>query len=64
MRVLDHQQFEFLERLDNLPGRHVDNADFFAVMDPSSISDDEVFELLMVEYPQWLVEARAKGLLH
>lgn len=57
-------EFEFLERLDDLPGRHVDNADFFAVMDPSSISDDEVFELLMVEYPQWLVEARAKGLLH
>lgn len=62
--MLSGGEFEFLERLDDLPGRHVDNADFFAVKDPSTVSDDEIFELLMEEYPGWLTQARAKGLLN
>lgn len=56
-------EFEFLERLDDLPCRHVDNADFFAVKDPALLSDDEVFDLLMNEYPDWLTQARRNGLL-
>lgn len=55
--------FSFLERLDDLPGRHLDNADFFAVENPTAISDDELFDLLMTEYPAWLTQARAQGLL-
>lgn len=56
-------EFAFLEELDALPGRFIDNANFFAVEDPSSIPDDALFELLMGEYPTWVTEARQRGLL-
>jgi len=56
-------KFEFLEKLDDLKGRFLDNADFFAVPDPSKLSDDQMYERLMNEYPTWLAAARAKGLL-
>ena len=56
-------EFKFLEKLDDLDGRHVDNADFFAVSDPATVSDDLLFEHLMGEYPGWLRQAPGKGLL-
>ena len=55
--------FGFLEELDDMPGRHVDNADFFSVSDPAGLDDTKLYELMMNEYPQWLQDARAKGLL-
>ncbi|QMU77550.1 hypothetical protein GXW83_19475 [Streptacidiphilus sp. PB12-B1b] len=55
--------FRFLEELDQLPGRFADNADFFCVQDPGNITDDQLFELMMAEYPGWLPRARAQGLL-
>jgi stress response protein SCP2 len=56
-------EFRLLEELDDMGGRLLDNADFFSVKDPAQISDDELFDLLMTEYPGWLSQARAKGLL-
>ncbi|UMG94941.1 VWA domain-containing protein [Nocardioides sp. TF02-7] len=61
-------RFEYLQRLDDLDGRYVDNADFFAVTDDElvgrePISDDALFERLMTEYPGWLRTARQHGLL-
>ena len=55
--------FAFLEDLDDMTGRHIDNADFFAVSDPTNIPDDALFDLLMTEYPSWLAAAGPKGLL-
>jgi stress response protein SCP2 len=55
--------FAFLEELDELPGRYVDNANFFSVEDPEHVPDDELYELLMSEYPTWLHEATRLGLL-
>lgn len=55
--------FTFLERLDEMRGRYLDNANFFSVEDPESISDDELYELLMSEYPSWLKLAQNKDLL-
>ncbi|MEJ3658066.1 VWA domain-containing protein [Actinomycetes bacterium KLBMP 9759] len=60
---LADSQFTFLEKLDDLPGRLIDNADFFGVTDPSNIPDDQLYELLMTEYPGWLTAARNAGLL-
>jgi len=57
------REFAFLEELDDMDGRLIDNADFFAVADPAAIPDDQLFDLLMTEYPQWLGQARAAGLL-
>ncbi|MEM8639210.1 MAG: VWA domain-containing protein [Cyanobacteria bacterium P01_G01_bin.54] len=55
--------FQFLERLDDLHNRLLDNADFFAVRDPLTTPDAQLYDLLMTEYPQWLDQAKAKGLL-
>ncbi|MED3552798.1 VWA domain-containing protein [Cytobacillus praedii] len=55
--------FTFLEELDNLSGRYLDNADFFSVEDPQHISDNELYDLLMTEYPEWVKAAAAKGLI-
>jgi hypothetical protein len=57
------ERFEFLQKLDDLSGRLIDNADFFAVNDISSISDDELYDRLLTEVPSWLKEARSKGVL-
>ena len=55
--------FPFLEKLDELDGRLLDNADFFAVASPDEHSDAELYDLLMTEYPGWLKLAAQHGLL-
>lgn len=55
--------FPFLVRLDDLAGREVDNADFFAVADPKTVDETAFFELVMQEFRGWLVEARRLGIL-
>jgi stress response protein SCP2 len=55
--------FQFLEELDDMPGRFIDNADFFSVADPAHLSDEQLYDLMMNEYPGWLKLAQAQGLL-
>ncbi len=55
--------FDFLEKLDNLSGRTVDNANFFQVEDPQDPSDEQLFDMLMAEYPTWLKAARSANIL-
>ncbi len=54
--------FEFLEKLDDLPGRVVDNADFFKVKSPMTLPDAELFELLVNELDSWDAASRRAGL--
>ncbi len=55
--------FPFLEKLDELDGRLIDNADFFAVASPDEHTDSALYDLLMTEYPAWVRLARQHGLL-
>ncbi|WP_063799124.1 VWA domain-containing protein, partial [Streptomyces ossamyceticus] len=63
----DSRQFDFLRRLDELavPGKRVvDNAGFFhAGSDPGALSDGELYDRLLGEFPKWLVAARAQGIV-
>ena len=52
-----------LERLDNMTGRYVDNANFFALDDFKSVSNSELYSRLLSEFPQWLKEAKRKRIL-
>ncbi|MBD0304827.1 MAG: VWA domain-containing protein, partial [Tolypothrix sp. T3-bin4] len=55
--------YGILERLDTMGGRIVDNADFFHVDDLGKITDDQLYERLLNEFPSWIKEARLKGIL-
>lgn len=52
-----------LEQLDKLAGRVVDNANFFALDDIAAVSDAELYERLLGEFPAWLAAAKSKGIL-
>ena len=55
--------FSYLEKLDDLDGRYIDNADFFSVQNLKAMSDDQLYEKLTNEYPGWLKLAATKGLV-
>lgn len=55
--------FAFLEKLDTMPGRYLDNANFFSVGKPDEYPDEELYDLLLGEYKTWLPQARQRGLL-
>ncbi|GHB57136.1 hypothetical protein GCM10010347_29110 [Streptomyces cirratus] len=56
--------FGVLERFDTMPGRRVDNVGFFAVDDIDRISDPELYDRLLSEFPSWIRAAREAGILH
>ncbi|MFE2867531.1 VWA domain-containing protein [Embleya sp. NPDC059259] len=59
--------FDFLRKLDELTvpeQRVVDNAGFFhAGHDPRLLADGELYDQLLLEFPEWLNEAVAAGVL-
>lgn len=61
------KQFDFLRKLDDLAvpqKRVVDNAGFFhAGADPGRVSEAELYDRMVGEFPKWLVAARAQGIV-
>ena len=57
------EDFPFLHKLDELPGRFIDNAGFMSVNDIDEIKDAELYDRLLHEFPQWLETARRRGIL-
>ncbi|MFI7411669.1 vWA domain-containing protein [Streptomyces sp. NPDC049627] len=61
------RQFDYLRKLDELSvpdKRVVDNAGFFhAGAEPRKVSDAELYDRLVGEFPKWLVAARAQGIV-
>ena len=60
-------EFRFLRKLDDMPvpGRRVvDNAGFFAAgPSPKALSDADLYDQLLREFPLWLTSARSAGVL-
>lgn len=52
-----------LEQLDEMEGRTVDNAGFFALDDIDKVSDDELYKRLLSEFPDWLAAATRANIL-
>ncbi|OWA34336.1 copine-1 [Saccharibacillus sp. O16] len=57
------ESFQFLKQLDDLDGRLIDNANFFQVNDLKKISDEELYDRLLGEFPDWLKLAKEKSLI-
>lgn len=51
---IGNSRFDYLERLDNLSGRPVDNTGFVKFSDISSVSETELYTKLLTEYSSWL----------
>lgn len=55
--------FSYLAALDDMGGRHMDNAGFFAVQSPHSLPDEDFFDRMMGEYPAFLQQAAVQAML-
>ena len=53
----------FLEKLDDLRGRKVDNASFFHAANPHHVTDAALYDGLTKEYAGWLQDARQAGIV-
>ena len=51
----------FLEALDDMEGRTIDNVDFFRLAKPNHITDEDLYSKIFDEYPNWVKEVREKG---
>lgn len=60
---LGNAKFGVLEELDNLRGRYIDNANFFALSDLDQVSDEELYDRIFNEFPEWYRQAKEKGIL-
>lgn len=56
-------KFTFLERLDELQNRRVDNANFFDAGDIAKISNDVLYSRILNELPVWYKEAKREGVI-
>lgn len=52
-----------LRELDTIDGRIVDNAGFFSIDDLSGISDEDLYDRVLSEFPAWLRAARTAGII-
>ena len=58
------ESFPYLEKLDDLKNRYVDNADFFTVSNVSDFYErDEIYNFLLNEYPGWLENSKVKTMV-
>lgn len=57
------RNYGVLEELDVIDGRTVDNANFFSIDNINALSDEELYEKLLNEFPMWLKAAREKNIL-
>lgn len=60
---LGNANYGILERFDTLRGRVIDNSGFFAVDDLDRISDAQLYERLLSEFPDWIRKAKGAGIL-
>lgn len=60
---IGNDSFNYLQKLDDMGGRFMDNADFFQLNDIMKVTDNELYNRLLTEYPSWLVQAKQNGVL-
>lgn len=54
------ENIQFLQKLDDLDGRFVDNADYKPVGNVDKLGDEELYSMLLDEYPDWVADQRSR----
>lgn len=54
---------EYLEKLDDLPNRDIDNVDFFRVKNVNKVTDESLYNKLLDEYPTWVNIVKSRGII-
>lgn len=55
--------FDYLEQLDDMGGRYVDNADFFEANFDDFSKENNLYQKLLQEYPSWLANDKVKTMI-
>lgn len=55
--------FNYLEKLDELDRRFIDNANFFSIKDTKDLNQADLFNKMFAEYPEWIKEAKKTSLI-
>ena len=58
------ENIAFLQKLDDLEGRYVDNADYKPVGNVDKTRPEDLYGMVLDEYPGWLTEQRRRGHIH
>lgn len=59
-----NESFDFLQKLDDLTGRLIDNADYKHLGNNiDDVPNDKLIDALLEEFNDWMVQAKTKGLL-
>ncbi|MGG3803530.1 vWA domain-containing protein [Metabacillus fastidiosus] len=60
---IGNSNFDVLKKLDTMEGRFIDNANFFHLDEIETVSDEQLYNLLLNEFPSWLKEAKEKEII-
>lgn len=60
---IGNSSFDFLESLDDMQGRYIDNADFLKISNVCNLSDEELYKALLGEFPEWLNAAKLNNII-
>lgn len=60
---IGNSDFEVLKQLDTMQGRLVDNANFIHLDQIEKVSDEELYDQLLNEFPIWLKAAKQKRII-
>ena len=55
--------YGILQQLDTLKDRYVDNCNFFSLDNIKSVSDTQLYDLLLNELPSWLNNPKVKKMI-
>lgn len=55
------ENIPFLQRLDDLDNRYIDNADYKPLSNLTQLTDNALLNLLLDEYPEWVQEMKRRG---
>jgi hypothetical protein len=57
------ENFAFLGKLDDMPGRVIDNADFKKINNITAVNETDLYKDLLDEFPEWIKQARSANMI-